>query len=123
VRAGKESDGGGGDDAGGFDYNFGSGGGAGGGEAGGEGGGDPVGGFTRIHSNQHAWWLRIGDPAGGFAGVRPRRCADEDFRGIAEVVGEGDADGVDGGGVERILACYGTNAVGSEQLLHQKGLH
>jgi hypothetical protein len=70
VGVGEEGDGGGGDDAGGFD------GGAAGGEAGGEGGGDP-GLDSRVSM--------------------PRRTRGE----LPRVVGEGEADGVDGGGVER----------------------
>ena len=61
---------------------------------------------------------RGGDPVGGFAGV----LADEDAGRGAEVVGESEADGVDGGGVERGLAGDATNAVGSEELLHQMDL-
>jgi hypothetical protein len=36
-----------------------------------------------------------------------------------QMVGEGEADGVDCRGIERRLAGNATNAVGSEQLLHQ----
>ena len=72
VFAGEEGDGGCGDDAGGLDLGTGL------AEAGGEGG---------------------GDPGAGFAGI----AAEDDF-GVAinsaEGVGEGEADGEDGGGVE-----------------------
>jgi hypothetical protein len=92
VRAGEEGDSGGGDDAGGFDGR------SGGGEAGGECSGDPVRGFAGILADENSWWL--------VSMVPP------------QMVGEGEADGVDRRGIERRLAGNATNAVGSEEFLH-----
>ena len=55
-----------------------------------------------------------GDPGAGLAGV----AAEEDFGVVgdfAEGVGEGEADGEDGGGVEGGLAGDGADAVGAEE--------
>ena len=62
---------------------------------------------------------RGGDPVGGLARV----LSDEDARRIAEVMRQREADGVDGGGVERGLAGDAANAVGAKELLHQIFLH
>src|SRR5580704_3186287 len=80
-------------DGGSGDHARGFDGGASGGEASGEGGGDPVGGFSCVLTN-------------------------EDAGTGTEVVGEGEADGVDGGGIEWRLAGDAANAVGAEKLLH-----
>jgi len=92
VGSGEKSDGGGGDDAGGFD------GGTAGGQPGGEGGGDPVGGLTSVLTDKDARRLTVF--------VAP------------EVMGDSEADGVDGGGIERGLTGDRADAVGSEELLH-----
>ena len=55
-----------------------------------------------------------GDPLGGLAGVH----ADEGARGVPQVVGDGGADGVDGGGIEGGVAGDAANAVGAEESLH-----
>ena len=88
VGAGEEGDGRGGHDAGAFDA------GSGGAKTGGEGG---------------------GDPGAGLAGV----AAEDDFGlgvPLAQRVGEGEADGEDGGGIERGFAGDGADAVGTEEL-------
>ena len=85
------------------------------GEEGDGGSGDDTGGFDRGTTSGEACGERGGDPVRGFASV----LADEDTGRAAEVVSEGQADGVDGGGVERGLAGDATNAVGAEKLLHR----
>ncbi len=84
------------------------------GEEGYGGGGDDSGGLYGGASGDEAGGEGGGDPGAGFAGVH----AEEDFGGCSEMMGEGDADGVDGGGVERGLAGDGSDAVGAEELLH-----
>jgi hypothetical protein len=59
------------------------------GEEGDGGGGDDTGAFDRGTARDG------GDPGAGLAGVQ----AQQDARGLAEVMGEGTADGVDGGGI------------------------
>ena len=68
-------------------------GGAGGGEGGDEGGGDPGAGFPGVHTEDEAGLM-------------------------AEVAGEGNADGTDGVLVQRSFARDGANSVCSEQLPH-----
>ncbi len=58
---------------------------------------------------------RSGDPTSGFAGVH----AEEDTRGGTEMMGKGEADGVDGRFVERGLTGDSADAVGSKELLHE----
>jgi hypothetical protein len=85
------------------------------GEEGDGGSGDDSGGFDGGATGREACGKGGGDPVRRLAGV----LADEDAGRVAQVMGECEADGVDGGGVERGLAGDATNAVGAEKLLHR----
>jgi hypothetical protein len=95
MSAGEEGDGGGGHDAGAFDA------GSGGAQSGGEGGGDPGTGFAGVAAEQDGGMLRI----------------------PLERVGQGEADGVDGGGVEGEFTGDGADAVGAEEFACVCGCH
>ena len=84
------------------------------GEEGYGGSGDDSGGLYGGASGDEAGGESGCDPGAGFAGVH----AEEDFGLCAEMMSQGQADGVDGGGVEWGLAGDGSDAVGSEELLH-----
>ena len=83
-------------------------------EEGDGGSGDDSGGLYGGASGDEAGGEGGCDPGAGLAGVH----AEEDFGGCSEMMGESDADGVDGGGVERGLAGDGSDAVGAEESFH-----
>jgi hypothetical protein len=84
------------------------------GEEGDGGGGHDAGAFKRAPAAQ-AGGESGGDPGAGFAGVAAEKTAGSRLS-FAQGVAEGQADGEDGGGVERKFAGDGANAVGAEEL-------